>query len=201
MKANTLERVLSYILEIFSLTNLKRSGWRAFGIPEEERESVAEHIFEVSYLALILASMEELPETQWDSIVFMALIHDNPEARIGDIDKIAASYLRTKNAFHRAFYDQVANLPYALKNKLLKSAKMLEKESKEAILVKDADLLDFALRGLLFAQRGYKLREKVESLMSKLKTASAKALLQQALMEESLATLWTENLELTGDPR
>jgi len=193
--------VLAYLSEILSLCRLARSGWRRFDVPESERESVADHVFGVAHIALILAYLEKVPKERWGDILLMALIHDNPETRLGDLDRIATLYIRRKRATQQALRDQVATLPNSLKTDLLNLSKKLESESKEAQIVKDADVLDFALHALILAQRGYRTRDSAKSSLAELKTKAAKAILREALKEENLATLWTKDLELTGDPR
>jgi len=201
MKVEVIRRVLVFLSEIFSLTHLKRSGWRRFGIPDELRESVADHVFGVAHIALILAYLEKVPRERWGDILLMALIHDNPETRLGDLDRIATLYIKRKRATQQALKDQVATLPNSLKTDLLNLSKELESDSKEAQIVKDADILDFALHALILAQRGYKTRESAQNALAELNTKSAKAILKAALKEENLATLWTQDLELAGDPR
>lgn len=201
MKTEAIRRVLAFLSEIFSLTHLKRSGWRRFGIPDELRESVADHVFGVAHIALILAYLEKVPKEKWKDVALMALIHDNPETRLGDLDRIATTYIRRKRATQLALRDQISGLPDELKEIFATLSKKLEGDSIAAQIVRDADILDFALRALSLAQRGYPTKEAAESSMSELTTKSAKALLREAFKVEDLTALWTKDLELAGDPR
>ncbi len=193
--------VLAYLSEILSLCRLARSGWRRFDVPESERESVADHVFGVVHIALVLANLEDVPKERWGDIALMALIHDNPETRLGDLDRVATLYIRRRKATQQALKDQIANLPEPLKSKLLELSKHLDSESIEAQIVRDADTLEFALRAILLSQRGYSTKEAAKTSLNELRTKSAKTLLKEALKEKNLATLWTKDLELAGDPR
>jgi len=72
--------VLDFAEVIGKLKKIKRSGWVRIGVADPE--SVADHIFRLSTLALVTA--HELNVDQ-EKIVRMALVHDLGESIIGDI--------------------------------------------------------------------------------------------------------------------
>ena len=78
--------IIKFLEEIGKLKKIKRTGWVINKIPEPE--SVAEHIFRVSIMALIFSDKFKLDENK---CIKMAMIHDLAEALEGDItpyDKI-----------------------------------------------------------------------------------------------------------------
>lgn len=68
------------------LKRTRRRGWLVHGLPAE---SVADHTFRVSVLAMIIADIlrEEGVSTDIETGLRMSLIHDLPEALIGDMDR------------------------------------------------------------------------------------------------------------------
>lgn len=73
-------KIIEFAQEVGKLKNLQRSGWVRNKVPDSE--SVAEHIFRVAVLALILAPKLGVDQSR---AVKMALIHDVGEAQSGDI--------------------------------------------------------------------------------------------------------------------
>ena len=68
-------------LEILGfLKRIKRTGWVDVGIYEPE--SVADHIFRTTFLCMIYADINSINPMK---MIRMALIHDIPEAVIGDL--------------------------------------------------------------------------------------------------------------------
>jgi putative hydrolase of HD superfamily len=199
INAEEVKGVLSYLSEMLSLSHLKRSGWRRYGISEENRETVADHVFCTTQIALILASLEKVPEEKWGEIALMALLHDNAETRLGDLDRIATLYIKRQRASQKALRDQVAILPEALKNKFLILSKKLDEDTMEAQIVRDADILEFALRACIFAQRGYGTKKDAKTSLLELSTESAKAILRQAMKEKNLVGLWSQKLGLSRE--
>lgn len=65
---------------IGELKRVKRSGWVRVGVPEPE--SVADHIFRLSALALVVANDLNVDQGK---ITKMALVHDLGESIVGDI--------------------------------------------------------------------------------------------------------------------
>src|SRR3989338_6896951 len=82
-----MENIVELLHKIVKLKDLKRTGWILKKIPTPE--SVADHSFRTSIMALLLADKLNLDKNK---CVQMALIHDISESIAGDItphDKIS----------------------------------------------------------------------------------------------------------------
>ncbi len=80
--------MVSKLIEcVFSLKNLVRTGWMQRGVPPSIGESVADHSFEASVIAGILACELEKRGVRVDVLkpMCIALLHDLPECLTGDI--------------------------------------------------------------------------------------------------------------------
>lgn len=69
--------------QVVRLKSTPRTGWLDRGVPAEETESVADHSFQTALLAWLAAASD--PTLDRDRILKLALIHDLPEAIIGDL--------------------------------------------------------------------------------------------------------------------
>lgn len=74
---------------VMSLKNLARTGWMQRGVPPAVGETVAQHSFEASILALILASRLSSRGVAVDvhRAAVLALVHDLGEAVLGDVPR------------------------------------------------------------------------------------------------------------------
>jgi len=76
--------VIEAYTELCQLKQLYRQGWLQRGLARERCESVADHTFAVSLLALFLADAH--PEKlSLEKVVLMALLHDLGEVYAGDL--------------------------------------------------------------------------------------------------------------------
>ena len=72
--------LIDFIAEAGRLKRLPRTGWVESGVPDPE--SVADHSFRVTLIAIVLADAQKLDALR---VVRMALLHDLAEAEIGDL--------------------------------------------------------------------------------------------------------------------
>jgi putative hydrolase of HD superfamily len=72
--------LVDFIVEAGRLKRLPRTGWVESGVPDPE--SVADHSFRVTLIAIILADAQKLDALK---VVRMALLHDLAEGEIGDL--------------------------------------------------------------------------------------------------------------------
>jgi putative hydrolase of HD superfamily len=82
-----LKRDLEFLYEVGSLRFLQRT-WKQFLNPDFG--NISEHIFRVTWIALILAKHEKARDHE--KIIKMALIHDLPESRTGDVHYVHKLY-------------------------------------------------------------------------------------------------------------
>ena len=82
--------LLEPLLELLPLDRLPRTGWIVRGVPEPE--SIAGHVLGTAHLALALAPRVQ-PGLDLGRVLAMALVHDAPEARTGDLPRAASRAL------------------------------------------------------------------------------------------------------------
>lgn len=71
--------LIKFFEDVGKLKKLKRTGWMRAGVPNSE--SVAEHIYRVSVMSMILAKKS----LNIEKVLKMSLVHDLPEAEAGDL--------------------------------------------------------------------------------------------------------------------
>lgn len=82
-----METLLGALLALVPLDRLPRTGWLQRGVAVPE--SVAGHTLGAAHLALALAPRVE-PPLDVDRVVALAVVHDVPEASLGDIPRTGA---------------------------------------------------------------------------------------------------------------
>ncbi len=126
------EKIIDFLFEIASLRRLTRSH-RQF---RDVSDNISDHSFRTAVIGMNLAKLEGADENK---VLKMALFHDVLEARTGDANLINKQYLELKE--EEARKDQMEGLPVGVEIiSLLEEYE--KKESKEAIVAKDADLID-----------------------------------------------------------
>jgi len=78
-------RIVDTLIELDPLADLPRTGWLLRGV--RPCESIAEHSYGVAVTAMLLvdALRDDGVEVDGERVLRMALLHDAPEARTGDI--------------------------------------------------------------------------------------------------------------------
>jgi putative hydrolase of HD superfamily len=130
-----------FLYEVGALKRTARTGWALARLPN--RESVADHSFRTAVIALALAAMAGADP---DRTATLALLHDLPEARLGDMHHLTRRYLDEPKPFRRVISDQTENLPPAVRALIRSRAgQWLDQDTEEARLARDADTLDSLL--------------------------------------------------------
>ena len=80
--------VFQFLTTCDTLKRVPRTGWLMRGIPPSMAEDVASHSHSTAILTLLLARQAALDQNL-ERLLIMALIHDLPEAIIGDIPRSA----------------------------------------------------------------------------------------------------------------
>ncbi len=132
-----MKNIANLLFEAKMLKEIPRSGYHFLGVG---KESVAEHCFSTTFIAYVMSRME--PEINALKLISMCLIHDLPEARIGDLNTVHKQYVKADEA--KALEDTVEGLAFG------KSLTDLFNEyedghSAEAKLAHDADQLALIL--------------------------------------------------------
>ncbi|SMO47632.1 HD domain-containing protein [Halorubrum cibi] len=149
--------VLEAVLDAYALKDEGRTGWQLRGV--DAPESVAAHAWGVAYLVLALGDRfrEDLPGVDLDRALRLAVVHDVAEAETGDVatraDSTAESVDRDeKEARERA---AMADLAGPLPERVRDAWEAYEaRETPEAVLVKECDLLDTCLQAIVYERDG-----------------------------------------------
>lgn len=167
------KKVTNFFFEVQVLKRTSRSGLKNVGI--KNSDSVAEHIFLTAQIAYVLGKMEKVNA---ERAALIALFHDNGEARIGDGDLVKRIYLDTNGAEEKAFFDQIKDLPVEKEMRELYK-EWIKRDTPEAIVARDADLLELVLQIKCFLDSGNKLLPIwLKFIKANLKTKSAKKLFE-----------------------
>lgn len=84
LEGKKVDPIIEFYFEFNHLKQLFRQGWFLNGLTEEKCESVADHLFGVCILSLILGE-NYYPSLNIKSLLEMALVHELGEINIGDV--------------------------------------------------------------------------------------------------------------------
>lgn len=168
---DALKRIRAGLLEALTLKELPRAGWLRVGV--QAPESVAAHSWGVAWLVLALCP-EGLDRGR---ALGMAVLHDLPEVRAGDItprDNVTAAEKRRREE------DALEQLlaPVGERARRLRDLWLdfEEQRSAEARFVRACDRLDMALQAARYAGQGIDTAEFVESALAALDEPTLRAL-------------------------
>ena len=179
-----MEKIADFLFEAGMLKRIPRSGYQFLG---GGKESVAEHSFMISTIAFVLSRMD--PEVDAGKLLSMCLVHDLPEARIGDLNYVQKRYCQADEA--RAIADQAEGLPFGREyTELL--AEFNASETREARLAKDADQIAFVLDLRALVDTGHKGADKwLAQVLKRLKTDAGRQL-ADAIVSRAWDSWWLE---------
>jgi putative hydrolase of HD superfamily len=131
---------------IQALKNISRTGWMQHGL--RIAESVAEHSFESALLALDLASAAGMNA---ERAAVLALVHDVPEAIMGDMPKWSSERVRRidEEAMREIKSDKIGEL----------FREFEEGRSNEAKIARLCDLLATNIQARRYMKQGYNMAE------------------------------------------
>ena len=143
------EDLIRFIEEVGRLKMIPRTGWRFHGLPQSE--SVAEHSFRTAVLAMALGDALRRRGVRLDmeKLLRMALLHELPEARIGDIPFPAFQFLPEEvkeEAERRAMEAMVEGLGEIGEEYLKLWEEFEERGSLEAKVARAADKLELMIQ-------------------------------------------------------
>jgi putative hydrolase of HD superfamily len=142
----SMKRDVEFLYEVGAFRFVSRT-WRQF--LNADFANNAEHSFRVAWIALMLANLEGVKDHE--KVLKMALVHDIPESRTGDVNYLTRQYTERKNdkAIHDVFIDTELGPEMV---RLLEEYE--ERHSIESKIVKDADNLDVDFELFEQAARG-----------------------------------------------
>jgi putative hydrolases of HD superfamily len=174
----TTKNIVNFLFEVGILSKTPRSGFFFLGTG---KQSVAEHINRVVFMGYTLALMEGDVDT--GKVLKMCLLHDIAEGRVSDLNYVHQKYVEKKE--DEAVKDLAATLPFGDDIKLI-IHEYEERKSKESIVAKDADNLEwiFSLKeqydtGNIRAERW------IASAIRRLKTESARKIAEEMQSTDS----------------
>lgn len=132
-----MDDIVKFLFEAGALKRTPRSGWQFLG---SGAESVADHSFRTALIAWVLARLDGAADA--DRALRMALFHDLPEARTGDLNYMNQKYVTADE--EAAARDLTRDLPFGDEVRELLSEYRLQ-VSDTSRLVRDADNLDMIL--------------------------------------------------------
>lgn len=199
VKNKNQDKIVNFFYEIGTMRKLMRIH-RQVLLTDDMSDSIASHSYRVAMIAWFLAKQEgaDLYKT-----VMMSLLHDMAEVRSNDHNWIHKKYVKVFDEEIKE--EQLDSLPYPDLGNLV--AEYDERKSKEAILAKDADLLDQILLLREYEWAGNKEagiwlygkgKAKINIQLARLKTKTAK-MLGEAIYKVGPSDWW--NNLYTADNR
>jgi putative hydrolase of HD superfamily len=177
--------ITRFLYEIGLLKRYPRTGWLQLGV--RIPESVADHSFRASIVASVIASMEGADPQR---AAFLALWHDSQETRTTDLPHLAQRYVEA-TPHEQVTEDQVRPLPPVLAGLIRAAVREYEAgQTPEARCARDADKLEMLLQAREYEDQGHRnVQPWIESALSRLRTAAARQLADEALAEPPLGWL------------
>ncbi|PIN91142.1 phosphohydrolase [Candidatus Pacearchaeota archaeon CG10_big_fil_rev_8_21_14_0_10_32_14] len=129
--------IINFLFEVGILSKTPRSGFHFLG---SGSQSVAEHNNRVLFIGYTLASLEK--DVDMLKVLKMCLFHDLTESRISDLNYVHQKYIQKDEK--KAVEDLTKNLPFGKDMKEL-IEEYEKRETKESIIAKDADNIEWIL--------------------------------------------------------
>lgn len=142
------ERLLECMAELHNLTRLRRAGWVMAGVSDPE--SVSDHCFEAAMWAVLLAHSAKI-NVDVGKVVTMLLFHEIGEARLTDLPRRAAPYVKgAKGQAERAIAsDLLDGLSQEIEPLL---EEFHERQTPEAKLAEAAEELQIIFAALMYSK-------------------------------------------------
>lgn len=191
------ERIVNFLYEIGTMRKLMRMH-RQVLLTDDMSDSIASHSYRVAIISWFLAKEEGADPYK---TVMMSLLHDMAEVRSNDHNWIHKKYIKVFE--HEINDDQLGTLPYSDFKDFI--GEYEKRESREAILAKEADLLDQILLLREYEWSGNKEANiwlygkggaKINAQLEKLKTETGKKLgksMYDVDPSDWWNNLWTSN--------
>jgi putative hydrolase of HD superfamily len=132
-----LSHVVNFLFETGILAKTPRSGFYFLG---SGNQSVSEHIHRTAMVGYALAMLDQ--KTDRAKILTMCLFHDMAEARVSDLNYVHQKYTDRDEA--KAIEDLAQTLPFGDDIRAI-TQEYHDRKSREALLAKDADILELIL--------------------------------------------------------
>jgi putative hydrolase of HD superfamily len=129
------KKVLEYYVLTNKLKDVIRTGWQNWGVDRDRVESVAEHVYGVSQLALIMWS-EYGYDIDINKVALMIAVHELEETVIGDLTQFQISKEEKNRIGHEAVNKILSefNMCDTIKNLIMEFDERKTKEAKFAYM-------------------------------------------------------------------
>lgn len=160
-----------FLYEMGMMKKIEHCGTKFAGV--KNPDSLAEHSLRAAQIGYIIAIAEGANP---DKVVSLCVMHDIGEIRIGDTHRIADRYMDTNSAEQKAVFEQTQYLPPPMRDKIRAlCTEFNERKTREAIVAKDADLLETLMQAKEYMDTGYKAAKRwLENGSKYLRTKTAK---------------------------
>ncbi|KKQ78153.1 MAG: hypothetical protein A3A96_00315 [Candidatus Zambryskibacteria bacterium RIFCSPLOWO2_01_FULL_39_39] len=185
------KKITNFLFEVGILARTPRSGFHFLGTGNQ---TVAEHINRVCFIGYMLAEMDG--KVDISKVLQMCLFHDISETRISDLNYVHQKYVDRKE--EEAHKDIADSIPFGAK--VFDTIKEYEeRQSRESVLVKDADNLEWILALKEEVDTGNTRALKwISSAVKRLKTPFAISLAKE-IMETDSNDWWFDNERQKSD--
>ena len=175
--------IADLLFEARMLKEIPRSGFHFLGAG---RESVAEHVYATTFIAYVMSELR--PEVDALKLIGLCLVHDLPEARIGDLNSVQKAYVRADEP--RAIADATRRLPFGRRlGELI--AEYRTGTSPEAELARDADQLALILELKDLVDIGYESPKSwLPHVRARLRTDTGKSIAEAVMATHRDAWWW-----------
>ena len=178
-----MKRMADLLFEARMLKETPRSGFQFLGAG---RESVAEHVYSTTFIAYVMTQL--VPGVDALKLISLCLVHDLPEARIGDLNSVNKNYVQADEP--RAVADMVCGLPFGAQLKAL-IEEYHAGESREARLARDADQISLILELKELDEIGCRPpQDWLPHVLNRLQTETGKALAEAVMATRRDAWWW-----------
>ena len=149
MTDSSLQNINKFLEITGILKRTPRTGWIEVGIYQPE--SVADHSYRTAFLCMLYADLEDLDPLK---LLRMALIHDLPEAVIGDLMP-SQKTSQTKEEEKKAIHKILGLLPKTLMENYLEVWNEYEEgKTREAKAVRQLEKIEMALQAKEYENSG-----------------------------------------------
>jgi len=180
-----MDQLVDYIYEIGVMKRRRIAGFDHF--MSQQSSTLASHSHRAAVIGMILADLEGADIYK---VALMLVLHETGEVRVGDTDMVAGHYRRPIDLEQQAIADQLGKLSPTLAARLQAVYNEHEqRETLEAKVAKDADLLEHAFSAKEYLDQGIQGARAWLAIEMYLKTESGKAMLR-ALRERDSNTWW-----------
>lgn len=188
----SINNLVKFFLEIGTLRKISRSHKQLL-MSCDHSDNISSHLFRTAIIGYMLAKLEN---ANAGKVLLMCLLHDTAEARCGDQNWVNKKYVKVFE--EEIFSDQLKDLPDG--EEILKIVKEYEKrESKEAMISKDADLLEqlFLLReyeesGNKQASKWLRPGKRLKSEQEKILTTESAKRIAKKIRESDIDCWWKD---------